>query len=166
MANTIAEEKEKSTLRVLMMSNVKPMEYLLGIGIHLFTLCIISITLFGLVGRFADVELIRFIFALAIGVVTSLCLGATIGMISKNQMNANGIAVPFAVFSAFLPMIAGFSEPVEKASKILYTQQINFLISDLSADNFSWDRFMIIAVNMLIFLAIFIFVYKRNGLTE
>lgn len=36
MANIIAEEKEKNTLRVLIMSNVKPMEYLIGIGLSVF----------------------------------------------------------------------------------------------------------------------------------
>ena len=34
----ISEEKEKGSLRMLMMSNVKPMEYLLGIGVYVLSL--------------------------------------------------------------------------------------------------------------------------------
>ena len=34
MSAIISEEKEKNTLRVLIMSNVKPGEYLLGIGMY------------------------------------------------------------------------------------------------------------------------------------
>ena len=38
-AAIISEEKEKNTLRVLMMANVKPWEYLLGVGLYVWTLC-------------------------------------------------------------------------------------------------------------------------------
>lgn len=166
MANVIAEEKEKKTLRVLMTSNVKPLEYLCGVGILLFILCSVGIFLFSIVGGFWGYDLYRFIFALMIGVIASLLLGATIGMLSKNQMSANGIAVPFAVISAFLPMIASFSTSFNAISKFLYTQQVNYLIKDLSVSNFSSERFMIIAVNMLIFLTAFVVVYKKKGVSD
>ena len=39
VASIISEEKEKNTLRVLMMANVKPWEYLSGVGIYVWTLC-------------------------------------------------------------------------------------------------------------------------------
>ena len=38
-AAIISEEKEKNTLRVLMMANVKPVEYLAGITAYVWTLC-------------------------------------------------------------------------------------------------------------------------------
>ena len=39
VASVIAEEKEKNTLRVLTMANVKAWEYLAGIGIYVWTIC-------------------------------------------------------------------------------------------------------------------------------
>ena len=36
MSAIISEEKEKNTLRALMMSNVKPFEYLLGVGLCIY----------------------------------------------------------------------------------------------------------------------------------
>ena len=36
MSAIISEEKEKNTLRVLLMSNVKPMEYLFGVGVYVW----------------------------------------------------------------------------------------------------------------------------------
>ena len=39
MAAVISEEKEKNTLRVLMMANVKPVEYLLGVGVYVWLIC-------------------------------------------------------------------------------------------------------------------------------
>lgn len=39
MAAIISEEKEKNTLRVLMMANVKPWQYLAGTGSYVFLIC-------------------------------------------------------------------------------------------------------------------------------
>ena len=39
VASIISEEKEKNTLRVLMMANVKPWEYLAGVGLYVWVLC-------------------------------------------------------------------------------------------------------------------------------
>ena len=41
-AAIIAEEKEKNTLRVLMMSDVRPVQYLLGVGSYVWLLCMIG----------------------------------------------------------------------------------------------------------------------------
>lgn len=38
----ISEEKEKNTLRVLMMANIKPLQYLLGVGIYVWTICMMG----------------------------------------------------------------------------------------------------------------------------
>ena len=42
MSAIIAEEKEKNTLRVLMMSNVKPGQYLTGIGAYVWIISMIG----------------------------------------------------------------------------------------------------------------------------
>ena len=42
VASIISEEKEKNTLRVLTMANVKPWEYLLGIGLYVWLICMIG----------------------------------------------------------------------------------------------------------------------------
>jgi hypothetical protein len=41
---------------------------------------------------------------------------------------------------------------------------MNNLIYDLSASNFTWDKFAIIGANVVILLAIFISVYKAKSL--
>ena len=38
-ASVISEEKEKNTLRVLMMAGVRPHEYLVGVAVYIWTLC-------------------------------------------------------------------------------------------------------------------------------
>lgn len=166
MAGTISEEKEKNTLRVLVMSNVKPSEYLLGTGIHLLSLCGIGILLFGIIGAYTGMNLVRFIIILIAGCITSLLAGAAIGIISSSPSGAYSLAIPIAVITAYLPMIAGFSSPVKIVSRFLYTQQINYLIEDPSAENFLIKRFIIIFINFVIFLFTFITLYKKRLLKE
>ena len=43
MSSIISEEKESNTLRVLMMCNVKPFEYLTGIGLYVWIMCMACI---------------------------------------------------------------------------------------------------------------------------
>ena len=164
IASIISEEKEHNTLRVLLMSNVKPTEYLLGVGIYIFGICSVGALTFGLIGGFWGAELIRFVLVLMVGIITSILIGAAIGMMGKNQMGATSIAIPVMMVFSFLPMISMFNESIGRFSKFIYTQQINYLVSDLSVGNFNWDRFAVIGGNMLIYLGIFVYAYRKKGL--
>ena len=80
MAAIISEEKECNTLRVLLMSNVKAGEYLLGTGGYVFMICTIGALFFGIMGNFRGEELAGFVLAMCVGIVLSLLLGAAIGV--------------------------------------------------------------------------------------
>jgi ABC-2 type transport system permease protein len=166
MASIIAEEKEKDTLRALMMSNVKPMEYMTGVGIYIFAICLLGAAAFGLIAGLPGLELTYFIMILALGVLVSLIMGGALGILSKNLMSTNSIVTPIVLVLAFIPMFSMFNESFALAAKALYTQQINALISDLSASNFTWDKYAIIGANAAIFFAVFMALYKKRGLLE
>jgi ABC-2 type transport system permease protein len=70
------------------------------------------------------------------------------------------------MMAAFLPMISMFNKSIEAVSRILYTQQINYLINDLSTSNLAFDRVAIVMSNMVIFMIIFFFAYKAKSLAE
>lgn len=162
-ANIITEEKDNNTLRVLMMSNVKPSEYLLGIGFFVFSVCTIGIIIFGVIGKFEDGNLIRFILTMCIGIIASIILGATIGILSKNQMSSSSIVLPVGVILGFLPMMEMFNDSINVFSKYIYTQQINYLINDLSKSNFTFERLTIIGANILVFIIIFGYSYRKGN---
>jgi ABC-2 type transport system permease protein len=166
MASIITEEKEQNTLRVLIMSNVKPLEYLLGVGSYTFLICSLGAVFFGLMGGYKGGELVAFAGTVIIGILASLILGSTIGILMKNQMSANSVVLPIAMVTAFLPMIAMFNKTFAKFSRFLYTQQINYLVNDLSKSNFTMERFLIIGVNIIAFLAIFLFAYRKGTFSE
>ncbi len=166
MASIIAEEREKKSLQMLIMSNVKPYEYLLGVGSYVLILCSLGGLAFGLIGGYAGAELLRFVLTFILGVIASILLGSAIGIFSKNQGAATAIAMPLAMVTAFVPMVAMFNDKIEKIASILYTQQINILINDLSASRFTPNHFIAIGANMLVFLMVFTYAYIKVDLKE
>lgn len=165
MASVISEEKEKNTLKVLSFANVKGVEYLLGVGVCIFAMCTLGAIAFGLIGKFTGMELVRFVVTLLVGIIASLLIGAAIGIFSENQMSATSLSIPVMMVFSFVPMVSMFNKDIEKISGILYTQQINYLVNDLSKSNFDSGKFIIIGINMLIFLGLFLMAYKKKGLT-
>jgi ABC-2 type transport system permease protein len=166
MASIISEEREKKSLKMLIMSNVKPHEYLIGVGTYVIVLCGLGSLAFGLIGGFSGAELFRFVSVMIAGTLVSLLLGSGIGILAKNQGAATALAMPIAIIPAFLPMFSMFNETVNSVARVLYVQQIFHMLGDLSAANFTYDRFIVIGVNLMIFLFVFIFAYKKADLKE
>lgn len=110
MAAILSEEKERGTLRVLLMSNVKAGEYLIGTGGYVLMICTLGALFFGILGDYRGADLAGFVLAMCVGILISLLLGAAIGVRSKGQMAATSIAVPVMMVLSFLPMLASFNE--------------------------------------------------------
>ncbi len=166
MSTIIAEEKERFTLKALIMANVKPRQYLFGIGTYCLLMCTLGSVAFALMSGYIGGEFARFMAISILAIIASGLLGAVVGMVSRNQMAATAIGLPLAMVSSFLPMIVMFNENFEVFAKYLYTQQVNYLINDLSLGNFTADRFAIIGANILLLAVIFMFTYRRANLSN
>lgn len=164
MSSIIAEEKEGNTLRVLLMSNVKAVEYLIGLGIYIVFLCLIGTCIIGSQGNYTGAEFAKFLGIMFVGILTSTVIGAVVGICSKNQMSATSIAVPLMMIFSFLPMIASFNQNIGKISKFIYSQQINNLIEGISNRSVSSQSVMIVCANIAVAVVIFIIAYKKFGL--
>jgi len=158
----IAEDIERKSLRFLIIAGVKPHQYLIGTGGFFLIAGAITSVVFALIGDFTIPETIKFLSVMIAGSATSIVLGALIGMLSKNQQAATALSMPIAVIIGFTPMVASFSETVEKYASILYTQQINVIVNDFSA-NFA-QALMVIAINIVVLLILFIISYRKKGL--
>lgn len=164
MSAIIAEEKEKNTLRVLMMSNVKPAEYLIGIGSYIWIICMLGSCVFAGVGGYKGSELAFFFGIMAVGILTSIMMGAAVGVCSKNQMSANAITVPVMMIFSFLPMLSMFNKTIAKVAKIAYSQQINLLMDQVSNLKVTSESVIVIGMNILVTTIIFTCAYKKSGL--
>ena len=161
-AAVIAEDIERKSLRFLVMAGVKPHEYLTGIGGFILLAGSIVSVVFGLTGDFTGAEFAKFLTIMITSTAASVILGATIGLLSKNQQAATAFGMPVAMILGFTPMIAAFNETVEKIAGVLYTQQLNVIVNDFSA-NFT-KAISVIGVNMTVLLIVFVIAYKKKGL--
>lgn len=164
MSSIIAEEKEKNTLRVLLMSNVKPAEYLIGVGSYVFVMCSAGMAVFAVVGGYSGTDLIRFIAAMSAGIILSELTGAVIGIFSRNQMTATSISVPVMMIFAFLPMLSMFNDTIKSVAQVVYSQQISELINGTGVSEMPAMSLIVIAVNFVLAVILFTVAYKRKGL--
>lgn len=164
MASIISEEKEKNTLRVLLLSNVNPASYLLGVGIYIWAICMVGGTVIGLSGGHEGEMLLKFMFAMGVGILLSILLGAVIGVFSKNQMVATSLTVPVMMIFSFLPMLAMFNKTIEKIAGITYSQQIYQIVANLEHSNLSLETGLVLGGNFLVAVVLFWVIYKKRGM--
>lgn len=164
VSSVISEEKEKNTLRVLMMSNVKPSQYLFGVGSYIWLMCMAGTFVFAFCGNYSGKELIMFLLVMAAGVLLSILIGAIIGICCKNQMTATSLTVPVMIIFSFLPMISMFNERIAAVAKITYSQQISLLINGIGSTPIPFESIAIISVNLLLAVICFAMVFRKRGL--
>lgn len=164
MSAIIAEEKEKNTLRALMMSNVKPWQYIISVGAYIFIMCMVGTAVFAVLGEYNGAELARFISAMISGIILSEIIGAVIGIFSRNQMAATSLTIPIMMVFSFVPMLSMFNESIKRFAGVIYSQQISDLINGIGSSEVSAKSIIVIAVNFIIGIVLFAMVYKKKGL--
>lgn len=162
VAAIISEEKEKNTLRVLMMANVKPWQYLCGVGFYVWAICMIGAGVMSL--GFPGKDRAFFLGLMGIGFFISILAGACVGIFAKNQMAATSLVMPGMMILAFLPMLSMFNEKIAKVAKIFYTEQLKNILEKMSFSDMPENTVWIILINAVVLVFLFSFVYKRKGL--
>jgi ABC-2 type transport system permease protein len=160
----IAFDKFSKSLRFLVMAGVKPHEYLIGTGGALLVAATIILMLFGLIGGFYGIALLRFMGIMALGAAASIILGTIIGIMSKSHQGAASLSTPIGMVVGFGPMITMFDDTLAGLFQFLYTQQIQEAAMNL-AGGLSRNIFVIL-VNIVALLVLFVLAYKKKGLRE
>ncbi len=161
-AAIISEEREKNTLRVLQMCNVKALEYLLGNAIYIVCICILGSLVIGLAGGYEGAYLLHFMLIMAFGHFVSFLIGATIGVLSKNQMVATSVTVPVMMVLSFLPMLSMFNAGIQKIARFIYSEQLYLLMNDLSTIKIGLETGVILSCNVVGVLGLFVFAYRKK----
>lgn len=160
VAAIISEEKEKNTLRVLMMANIAPWQYLTGVGIYVWVICMGGAAV--MATGFEQKDILFYLIVMGIGFFISIVLGGCVGVYAKNQMAATSIVVPVMAILSFGPMLALFNDTIKKAARFLYTQQLSGFL-----DNMTFDQGKsagIVIMNAAVLIVLFFITFKRRGL--
>lgn len=162
VAAVIAEEKEKNTLRVLVHANIRPWQYLIGVGTYVWTICMIGAALMSV--SLPNEDRLFFLTVMAIGFVISIIAGACIGVFSKNQMMATSVVMPVMMILSFVPMLAMFNDIIKKGAVVFYTQQLRNIFEEMSWSAIGTKSVAIICANALVFSVLFAVLYRKKGL--
>lgn len=162
VASIISEEKEKNTLRVLMMANVKAWEYLAGVGLYVWTLCMAGAGVMA-TGIPRD-HIPFFLLVMAAGFIISIVMGACVGVFAPNQMVATSLFMPVMLVFSFAPMLALFNDKIEKIAGVLYTQQLRILLNQMTFDGISAKTVAVLSVNAALALVLFFAAFRKKGL--
>lgn len=165
IASIIGEEKEKNTLKVLRMANVKPLEYFIGIGIFVFIASLLSVSLFLIVIKLSLIELIRFYIIVSLATICSMVIGAAVGIISRNQMSASSFVMPISIILGTIPIFSAFNETIKNIADITYTQRLLNVVGSIYNPITSTD-YIVMLINFFLFLTLFNLVYRKRKLDD
>ncbi|MGE6312902.1 ABC transporter permease [Bacillus cereus] len=166
-AMLIAEEKEKSTLRVLMLSPASSIEVLIGksslTGVITVAICFINLLILGKLE--GNIALLLFIFVL--GTLMFTLIGTCIGLIAQNVPQTSTIGLPILMVFLIGDFIAGFvkNEVVTKIVEYLPTRHIGLAVSGvIKGEGFSaiTSNLLNITIWLVAVLAITLFIYKKK----
>lgn len=118
----IAEEREKSTLRTLMLSNVSAGQVVVAkSAVALLAIVVVEAVCFGVVRLFLPVDLgllPPYLLLGAVGAVPVLLVSLVLGLACRDQMTAGFYSVP-VIMLALAPMFGLYGEGVERLTRLL-----------------------------------------------
>lgn len=168
-AMMIAEEKEKHTLRVLMLSPASAFEVLIGksalTGIMTVAVCFIN--LFILDKLEGNIALLLLIFVF--GTILFTLIGTCIGLLAQNvpQTSIIGMPILFFFFLADLLEMLVKNESIKTAFQYLPTKNISEAISSImKGEGFSAisNNVLNVTIWLVAALIISLFIYKKKQL--
>lgn len=170
IAILISEEKEKNTLRTLMLSGVSPLEFLTGKVIITFLVTeILNICIFYIVGM--DMAYLgKFILITSLVVISMIEIGAVVGIIVPNQMSAGTLGMSIFTFFLIVPIFSSFSKNIEYVARVLPNYNMNLMFKNMFSGGeigtVEAKNIAVIIIWIIIAGITFIYTYNKVGLDK
>lgn len=166
---SIAAEKEKNTMRTLMLSDVRSTEFLLSKSLVSFMYTMLETLGICLVSQMSAQDIPLFLCITALAAIGLIFIGSIVGILAKDQTSAGTLSSPFmlivmlpSVFAQFndaLKIIAGLLPTY--AFQVIYENNIHGLSLFASAN---WMSLFVLFAWIIFGLLAFSWIYKRNRL--
>ena len=160
-SNILSEEKEKSTLRSLIMAGVSRVKILISLSVFVLTSVLLTGSAFLLMKPFTLQTAMWFAAAMLTGAAVSTLIGLCIGIYSKNVTAANGLAVPVGLVFALLPMLGQFNNGIAKVARYTYSGQLRNVFE---GGTFTLNTALVPAAYFAALSVLLIFLFRRKGM--
>jgi ABC-2 type transport system permease protein len=170
IAMLIAEEKEKNTLRTLLLSGVSALEFLFGkVVLTLILSTITNILIFFICGM--DFKYLGwFLLISTLVIISMIIIGALIGMFSKNQMSTSVVGMPVMLILLLIPMMADFNENIRKVAKFTPNYNMNIIFNKILAGGNLSSQELLPFVTILVWIVLtgigFVIAYNKVGIDK
>lgn len=163
----IAEEKEKNTLRGLMLSPASTLDILVGKSLLSFIGTIIVIVIGAFFSEYKPENLFIISIAIILSTVFYIGLGTVLGLMTKSVMEASVIILPFLFLFSFGTFLTNFTDkyPVLKIAEYLPNVQIVDLANGVQLGaglSDVWVNLLIILAWAVATFALVVVVYRKR----
>lgn len=144
------------------MADVRPRQYLLGVGLYVWAICMIGAGLMATGLDSADIPF--YMTVMSTGFVISIIGGACVGIYARNQMTATSVVMPVMMVFSFAPMLAMFNKSIDSVAGVLYTRQLKGILDDMTFNGLKTDSICILSVNAMLMVILFFILFRKKGL--
>ena len=170
-ASIIAEEKEKNTLRGLMLSPASTFEILCGKSLVSFIMTIVTIVICSIFVGYEPSNFLIVSVAIILSSIFYIAIGTLLGLLTNSVMEASIVVLPVMILFGFGSFILTFKEKYEFLSVIEYLpsiqlEQIAFQVEQGAGLADVWSPFAIIAVWVVVSLVLVVMVYQKRRVDD
>ena len=159
----IAEEKERNTLRSLMMTPASMLDVLLGKSALVFTMSAAVLALSTYIYGYEPTNLPVLLFAVAVSIVLYVAVGTICGLYSRTVMEATLSVFPVLIIFTAGPYAQLFADkfPVLEAARYLPSSQLMELLGGASGTG-AVEPLVVITLWAAVLTAISFILYKKR----
>ena len=166
-AASLAEEKEKNTLRTLMTSSVNGLEFFLGslIPVVLMSTAVNVLCVFIVRLSMTPAQWGAYLAVTTAASVIAAVVGMILGIFAKNQVTASTITTPAVLVFMMIPMFTGFSDTLQKISMFFFTGIAFDAVANINSGLPAADirGIAVLTAELLLSVILFLILYRRNG---
>ncbi len=165
----IAEEKEKKTLEVLLLSPATPLEVFMGKGLTTFGSMLIALLVVFIIGGVSLANGIVILVGTILAGIVCIIIGMIIGLLVQNQMGTGVVGTPIYLVFMLIPLLANIDEGViQTVAKLLPTYYFMDMVMLAFTEgrgllDFGFHIFILVS-SIALSLAILLYIYDKRGL--
>lgn len=168
-AMMLAEEKEKNTLRVLMVSPATPADILTSKGLVSLIGVLLTSAITLVLSQASLGSPLLFLVTLMVGTAFLAIIGFIIGLLSPNQMATGYIGLPLYLLFLLIPMLGQVQPAMQQIAKLIPTYYIGegvFQALNGATLIEGWLQPAMLAGFLAVALVVFLYFYRRKELVS
>lgn len=168
ISTTIAEEKEKFTLRTLMLSNVSAMEFLLSKILVTLTVVLVSDAVIFLLSGSPAASLLFYLLCCILGSGSLIMLSACIGIVCRDQMSTSIYQIPVMLLVLLPTMFENWNSFIGAIARVTPVSALMKLYLNFTYGSLFCMESLTALIVMLVWIAgasaLFAYLYRKKGM--